>query len=400
MKVIRVVAQAVRNRLAVIRRSGLSAALATATLLMLVQPAQAQIKVGVVLSATGPAASLGIPQRNTVSLLPREIGGKSVDYIVLDDASDTTAAVKNTRRLISQGVDLIIGSSITPNSLAMVDVVAEGQTPMISVAASAKIIEPVDDKRAWVFKTPQNDSLMASALAERMVADHVATVGFIGFSSSYGQGWYEEFAKQAARNKLKIIVNESYAHNDSSVTGQILRIIARRPDAVLVAGAGTPAVLPERTLRERGYKGKIYQTHGVANPDFLRLGGKDVEGTLLPAGPVLVAAALPDSNPSKKAGLEYTQKYEAAFGAGSVTTFGAHVWDAGLVLQRVLPLAAKTAAPGTLQFRKALREALENIRNLTLAHGIMNTSPTDHGGLDNRARVIVKIDAGRWVLVP
>lgn len=400
MKAMQVVKQVVIKRAASVCQSGLFAALATAMLVVLAPQAQAQIKVGVVLSATGPAASLGIPQRNTVSLLPHEIGGKSVEYIVLDDASDTTAAVKNTRRLISEGVDVIIGSSITPNSLAMVDVVAEGQTPMISVAASSKIIEPVDDKRAWVFKTPQNDSLMANALAERMVADKVATVAFIGFADSYGQGWYGEFAKQAALNKLKITVNEAYARNDSSVTGQVLRIMASNPDAVLIAGAGTPAVLPERTLRERGYKGKIYQTHGVANTDFLRLGGKDVEGTLLPAGPVLVAALLPDSNPCKKAGLEYTQKYEAAFGAGTVTTFGAHLWDAGLVLQRVLPQAAKSAAPGTPQFRKALREALEHIQNLTLSHGVMNTTPTDHSGLDNRARVIVKIESGHWVLAP
>jgi len=367
---------------------------------LLAMQAQAQIKVGVVLSVTGPAASLGIPEKNTISLLPREIGGKSVEYIVLDDGSDTTAAVKNTRRLTSDKVDVIIGSSTTPNSLAMIDVAAETQTPMIAVAASAKIIEPMDEKRSWVFKTPQNDSLMASALVERMVVDKVKTVAYIGFSDSYGQGWNSEFVKEAGVHKLKITASEGYARNDTSVTGQVLRIIASNPDAVLIGAAGTPAVLPQRTLRERGYKGKIYQTHGVANNDFLRLGGRDVEGTMLPAGPVLVAALLPDSNASKKAGIDYTQKYEAAFGAGSVTTFGAHVWDAGLLLQRALPEALKVAAPGTKEFRKALRDAMENVKNLTISHGVMNTTPADHNGLDNRARVMVKIEGGHWVLLP
>lgn len=367
---------------------------------LLAAQAQAQIKVGVVLSVTGPAASLGIPEKNTVSLLPREIGGKKVEYIVLDDGSDTTAAVKNARRLTSENVDVIIGSSTTPNALAMIDVAAETQTPMIAVAASAKIIAPMDDKRAWVFKPPQNDSLMANAVVERMVVDKVKTVAYIGFSDSYGQGWNSEFVKEADLHHLKITASESYARNDTSVTGQILRIIASKPDAVLIGAAGTPAVLPQRTLRERGYKGKIYQTHGVANNDFLRLGGRDVEGTMLPAGPVLVAALLPDSNASKKVGLDYTQKYEAAFGPGSVTTFGAHVWDAGLLLQRALPEAVKVAAPGTKEFRKALRDAMENVKNLVVTHGVMNTTPTDHSGLDNRARVMVKIEGGHWTLLP
>ncbi|MDY7579970.1 ABC transporter substrate-binding protein [Herbaspirillum sp. RTI4] len=384
--------------MALTQRTTLIASLVAVALSLMAQTAQAQIKIGVIISATGPAASLGIPQKNTVSLLPTTIGGKSVEYIVLDDNSDTTAAVKNTRRLASENVDAIIGSSITPNSLAMVDVVAETQTPMISVAASAKIIEPMDDKHAWVFKTPQNDSLMASAVVERMVVDKIATVAYIGFSDSYGQGWYSEFAKQTELHKLKIVANEGYNRNDTSVTGQILKIIAANPDAVLIGAAGTPAVLPQRTLRERGYKGKIYQTHGVANNDFLRLGGKDVEGTLLPAGPVLVAALLPDSNPSKKTGLDYTQKYEAAYGAGSVTTFGAHLWDAGLLLQRALPEALKVAKPGTKEFRKALRDAIENVKNLTVSHGVINMTKTDHSGLDNRARVMVKIEANHWAL--
>lgn len=363
--------------------------------------AQAQIKIGVILSTTGPAASLGIPEKNTIALLPKEIGGKKIEYIILDDASDSTTAVKDARKLTSEDkVDAIIGSTITPNSLAMIDVAAESHTPMLSLAASAKIIEPMDAKREWVFKMPQNDSLMAAALVERMVVDKVRSVGFIGFSDSYGEGWFTEFSKQAEAHNIKISAHESYARPDTSVTGQVLKIMAGNPDAVFIAGAGTPAVLPQKTLRERGYKGKIYQTHGVANSDFLRLGGKEVEGTVLPAGPMLVAALLPDSDAAKKAGINYTKLYEAAYGPNTVTTFGGHAWDAGLLLQSALPVALKKAQPGTPEFRQALRDALENVKNLTVSHGVFNMSKLDHNGMDQRARVMVKIDAGRWVPVP
>jgi branched-chain amino acid transport system substrate-binding protein len=383
-----------------LQRTILAALFALAGVLAQATEAQAQIKVGITLSATGPAASLGGPQRNTAALLPKEIGGKSVQYIILDDASDTTTAVKNTRKLISEdNVDVVIGSSVTPNSIAMIDVAAELQTPMISLAASSKIVDPVDAKRAWVFKTPQNDSLMAGAIADTMAQNKVESVGFIGFSDAYGQGWYTEFAKAAQTHNLKIVVNESYARTDTSVTGQVLKLIAANPEAILVAASGTPAALPEATLRERGYKGKIYQTHGVANNDFLRVGGKDVEGTLLPAGPILVAAQLPDSNPSKAAGLAYTRAYEAAYGAGSVATFGAHLWDAGLILEQAIPVALKTAQPGTPAFRSALRDAIEATHNLAISHGIVNMSKTDHSGLDERARVMVTIQDGRWVLL-
>jgi branched-chain amino acid transport system substrate-binding protein len=359
--------------------------------------AQADINVGITVSATGPAASLGIPEKNTVSLLPQKIGNEKVHYTVLDDASDTTTAVANTRKLISeQKVDLIIGSTTTPNSLAMIDAVAEAQVPMISLAASSRIVEPVDAKRHWVFKTPQNDIMMALAIASHMADAGVKTVGFIGFADAYGEGWYNEFNKIAGLKGLTIVANERYNRTDTSVTSQVLKLVAAHPDAVLVAASGTPAALPQKTLKERGYAGKYYQTHGVANNDFLRVGGKDVEGTYLPAGPVLVASQLPASHPARKSALEYIAKYEAAFGKGSVSTFGAHAWDAGLLFQRAAESALKKAKPGTPEFRAALRDGLENIKELAGAHGVFNTSPQDHLGLDKRGRVMVKIENGTW----
>ena len=359
----------------------------------------ADINVGVTLSATGPAASLGIPEKNTFALMPTTIGGQKVNYIVLDDASDTTTAVKNTKKLIAESkVDVIVGSTITPNSLAMIDIAAEAETPMIAMAASARIIEPMDAKRAWVFKTPQNDAQMATAIVEHMTNNNVQTVAYIGFADAYGEGWWNEFAKIAEVRKIKIVGNERFNRADTSVTGQILKILSAKPDAVLVGGAGTPAALPQKSLKEKGYKGIMYQTHGVANADFLRVCGKDCEGTFLPAGPVLVAAQLPDSNPIKKVAQEYVTKYEAAHGKGSVSTFGAHAWDAGKLLSSAIPEALKKAKPGTPEFRKALRDALENTKNLTATHGVFNLSAQDHLGFDQRARVMVKIEGGTWKL--
>jgi branched-chain amino acid transport system substrate-binding protein len=357
------------------------------------------IKVGVTVSATGPAASLGIPERNTFALMPQTIGGKKVQYIVLDDASDTTTAVKNTRKLITEDkVDVIVGSTITPNSLAMIDVVAETETPMISMAASARIVEPVDAKRRWVFKTPQNDQQMAFVIVSHMLGQGVKTAGFIGFADAYGEGWWNEFSKLAETRGIKVVANERYQRNDTSVTGQVLKLISARPDAILIAGSGTPAALPQKTLKERGYAGKIYQTHGVANNDFLRVCGKDCEGTFLPAGPVLVSEQLPNDHPVKKSAITYVDAYEKAHGKGSVSTFGAHAWDTSVLLQAAIPVALKKAQPGTKEFRAALRDALEGVKNTPGAHGIFNMSPSDHLGFDQRAAVMVQIRDGKWVL--
>lgn len=361
--------------------------------------AHAQVKIGVSLSATGPAASLGIPEKNTIALMPKTIAGQTVQYIVLDDATDTTTAVKNMRKLISEDhVDAVLGSTVTPNSLAMVDVAAETQTPVISMAAGAAIVEPMDAKRAWSFKTPQNDILMATAIAKHMADNGVKTAAFIGFSDAYGEGWYKEFLKAADLNKIKIVANERFNRADTSVTGQTLKIMGANPDAVLIAGSGTPAALPQRSLKERGYKGKLYQTHGVANNDFLRVCGKDCEGTFLPAGPLLVVDQLPADNPVKKSAAAYKATYEKAYGAGSISTFGGHAWDGGLLLQTAIPMALKKAKPGTAEFRAALREALENVKEMPGTAGIFNMSKNDHNGLDQRSRVMVQIVDGKWKL--
>jgi branched-chain amino acid transport system substrate-binding protein len=363
--------------------------------------AAAQVKVGIVVAATGPAASLGIPQKNTAALLPKEMAGQKIEYVVLDDASDSTTAVKNVKKLIDEDhVDVVVGPSTTPNALAMMDSTVDAETPTISMGAAAVLVNPVDAKKRWVFKTPQNDALMAGAIVDHMAAKGVKTIAIIALTDSYGQNWVSEMNKLIGAKNITLVANESYQPTDTSVTGQVLRVVAAKPDAILVASRGTPAVTPAKALKERGYAGPVYQTHGVANNDFLRVGGKDVEGSIVPVGPVLVASQLPDSNPSKKAALEYTRLYEQAYGPGSVATFGAHLWDAGLLLQAALPGALAKAKPGTKEFRIALRDSLENVKNLTITQGVMTMSPTEHSGLDERSRVMVTVSDGKWKLMP
>jgi branched-chain amino acid transport system substrate-binding protein len=284
----------------------------------LAAPVHADVNVGVTVSATGPAASLGIPEKNTLTLAPTTIAGQKINYIVLDDASDTTTAVKNTRKLIAENkVDVVIGSTTTPNSLAMIDVVAEAQTPMIS-HGRGNAHHRADGRQTCTGCSRRHRTMprWRRRSSQHMTNNNVKTVAYIGFADAYGEGWWNEFSKIAEARKIQIVANERFNRADTSVTGQVLKILAAKPDAVLIGGAGTPAALPQKSLKEKGYKGIMYQTHGVANADFLRVCGKDCEGTFLPAGPVLVAAQLPDSNPIKKVALEYVNKYEAAYGKG------------------------------------------------------------------------------------
>ena len=381
-----------------IRATALAAALVASLVAM---PALAQIKIGVTVSSTGPAASLGIPEKNTVDLLPREIAGKKVEYIVLDDASDTTTTVTNVRKLISEDrVDAIIGSTTTPNSLAMLPVLGEGKTLAITLASSSRIVEPMDANRAWMFKTPQSDVMMATAIAENMSNAGVKSMAFIGFNNALGDAFYTEVAKYAELKGIKVVASERFSPIDTSVTGQVLKILSANPDAVVIGASGTPAATPVRTLAERGFKGRLYHNHGVASREFLRVCAKDCDGTFLPTGPVMVASQLPDSSPVKKSAVEFVKKYEAKFGVGSVSAFASYTWDAGLLLQRAIPEALKKAQPGTPEFRAALRDAMEAIHDASSTNGVVNMSKTDHLGLDQRARVMVQIKGGEWKYLP
>lgn len=383
------------------RASRVLPALVATALVGIATTARADITVGIDLSSTGPAAAIGIASKNAMQLWPAEIGGQKAHYIFLDDGSDPGNAVKNTRKLISEDkVDVIVGPNVTASALAMLDPISEAQTPMVSLIGSAIAVEPAQDpKKRWAFKMAANDSAMADVMTRYMANHGIKTVAFIGFADAYGESWWNEFSKFAALRKIKIVGQERFNRTDTSVTGQVLKVMSAKPDAILIAGSGTPAALPQRTLQERGYTGKIYQTHGIATYDFIRVGGKDVEGTLFPTQPGVVAKTLPADHPAAKAALAFTKKYEAKYGVDTVTQFAADAYGVWDLLNNAVPRAAKTAQPGTPAFRVALRDALENTHNLAIPNGIMNTSPADHVGLDQRAGVMGQIKGGKFVYV-
>jgi branched-chain amino acid transport system substrate-binding protein len=361
-------------------------------------PGYAQVKIGVTVSATGPQASLGVPEVNAIGLLAKEIGGQKVEYTILDDKSDTTQVVANTRKLIAENVDVIIGSSTTPNTLAMIGPVAEGQTPVISLASSARLISPMDDQKRWIFKTPHSDSHMASAIADHASKTGVKKIAFIGFNNALGDAFSDEITRYAGQKNIQVVANERYAPQDTSVLGQVLKLLAANPDAVVIGASGTPAALPAIALAQRNYTGKIYFNHGVSNNDFVRICGKNCDNAYVPTGPVMVAEQLPDSNPVKKNALAFLKQYESKFDAGSVSIFAAYSADTGLILEQAIPAALKKAKPGSVEFRQALRDAIESVHGLATTTGIVNMSPQDHVGLGFDAPVMAQIVNSKWQL--
>lgn len=362
-------------------------------------PAMAQVKVGIVVSATGPASSLGVPERNALSLAPKEIGGQSVEYVVLDDTTDPTAARRHIERLTTdEQVDLVLGSSTSPSSLAMVEVAGRTQTPMISLGASRAIIYPMDDAKKWVFKTPYNDATTAAATVEHMVANGVKRVATMSVNDAYGEGWVKEFRPLAEKAGIELVSSELYGAKDTSVTAQVLKVMASNPDAVLVTASGTPGALPQAALMERNYLGKVYQTTGVVNADFVRVGGKAVEGVLIAANPLSVAAQLPDNHPAKEAGLKFTQEYDAAFGQGTTSAFSGYAWDAVMIAEAAIPEALKTAKPGTPEFRTALRDAIEALNGVATTAGPVTMSAEDHNGYAADAPVMITVKDGKFTI--
>jgi branched-chain amino acid transport system substrate-binding protein len=361
--------------------------------------ASAQVKIGLMVSATGPTSAIGIPQRNTAALLPTRIGDATVEYFQLEDGGDTTRAVQNAKKLIGENnVDALIGPSTTPNAFAILDIIAEAKVPLLATVGTQAVVEPVDAKKRWVFKTTQNDDLIAAALLKHMVKNNVKTVGFIGFNDPYGENWYKVFGTLAEKAGIRIIASERYARADQSVMGQVLKLIAAKPDVILIAAVGGPAVLPQATLFDQGYKGRIYQTHAVATDDFIKLGKEKVEGTVLAAGSMLVIDDIADTDPIKKVALIYIGAYEKQFGQ-KPATFGANTYDSGLILQHAIPSALKVARPGSEAFRSALRDAIEQERDVVGCQGVFNMSPTNHNGMDERARVLVTVKDGRFRLL-
>ncbi len=375
--------------------TGIASALLLATSL----PALAQVKVGVMVSATGTTAFVGIPQKNTVAMLPKKVGGLDVEYIVYDDASDPTQSVQLTKKFLTEHkIDALLGPSGSPNAMGVLQFMAEGQTPMLAPVGTTAIVEPMDDKKRWVFRTHPSDSVIAQGIVEAMVKRGVKTVGFIGRADPYGENWHRTFVPMAEKAGMKIVADERYNQKDTSVTGQVVKLMAPKPDAILVAGVAADAAMPQSQLVEAGYKGTVYHTHGSATPAFIKIAGAKANGALIVGPLLIVPEQVPDSFPSKKITLDYVTSYEKQFGARP-PIFGAGTYDAGMMLAHAIPEAAKKAKPGTAEFRAALREALEATKELVVSQGVISITPQDHSGFDARGRVLVTVKDGKFELV-
>jgi len=375
------------------------AAAAALALPGLMAPALAQsneIVIGISVTTTGPAAALGIPERNALEFVAKEIGGVPLKVIVLDDGGDPTAATTNARRFVTESkADIIMGSSTTPPSVAMSTVANEAGVPHFGLAPF-----PITPERAkWSVSMPQPIPIMGKVLYEHMKKNNVKTVGYIGYSDSYGDLWFNDLKTQAVPMGINIVDEERFARPDTSVTGQVLKLVAANPDAILVGASGTAAALPQTTLRERGYKGLIYQTHGAASMDFIRIAGKAAEGVLMASGPVMDPEGQADSALTKKPGLELNKAYEAKYGVNSRSQFAGHSFDAFKVLERVVPVALKKAKPGTPEFREAIRQALLTERDIAASQGVYNFTEKDRFGLDDRSRIILTVKDGKYVQV-
>jgi branched-chain amino acid transport system substrate-binding protein len=363
--------------------------------------AWADIHVGVILSLTGPGASLGIPEEKIMRLWPAELGGQKAKFTILNDNSDTSTAAQNTMRLIKEEkVDMIIGSSLTPTTLAVLELAGAEKVPVLSLAGGGAIVLPQEGARRWAFKLSPTEVISVGRVLDHMNKYNLKTIATIGIANSYGDGFLKTVESLAPNKGIKLLGSEKYNAADQSVTAQVLKVMAANPDAVYILSSGTPGALPHIELIQRGYKGHIYQTQGVANADFLRVGGKALDGSYITAAPVLVGDQLPDSSPIKKPAVEFLKKSDAVLGANNRSLFGATAWDALLISDQAARVALKTAKPGTAEFRTAMRDAIEQTKGFVGTEGVYTMTAQDHNGVDERSQVMIKIENGKWVLQP
>lgn len=369
-------------------------AIAAAVFALASTAALADITIGISLPLTGPASGLGIPMGNAIKLWPQSIAGEKLKVIVLDDATDPTKGVNNAKRFVTEDkVDIIMGSAATPVVIPMAGVAFESQTPQYMF--SPGVLQAGRD--TWSFRLPQGNAVMSHAIIEHMKKQGIKTVGFLGYTDAYGESWLKDFQDQsAALNGPKVVATERFARSDTSVTAQALKLTSANPDAMLIVASGSGAAMPHKAVVERGYKGKIYQTHAAATRDLMRVGGKDVEGAFVVSGPAVIAEQLPANHPSKAIAQKFVDQYEAAYGKGNRNQFAAHAFDAILVLEKVIPVALKKAKPGTPEFRAALRDATEQMGRTVISHGVLNYTKDNHWGYTTETGVILKVVNGDW----
>jgi branched-chain amino acid transport system substrate-binding protein len=371
----------------------LKGALIAAALGLASGQAAADVKIGVVLSLTGPASGLGIPVKTGFALWPDTVGGEKYTMTILDDGSDPAKAQKAAQKLITEDkVDVLLGSSTTTPAIAMGEAAAEGKTVQLAIAPA----EFPEGKGTWTFRLPQSTAIMAGGIIKHMKEHGVKSFAFIGYNDAYGDAWLRDLTRLANKEGIKITASERYARADTSVTAQALKAIASKPDAILIVASGSGSAMPHTTVVERGFKGPIYQTHSAASRDLIRLGGKDVEGAFVISGLAVLPEGLPENHPSKKLATDFVHAYEAKYGPGTRNQFAAHAYDSYLVLNKVIPVALKKAKPGTEAFRAALKDALETYGSIPVTQGVLTYTKDDHFGFDDQARMMLTIKNGKF----
>jgi branched-chain amino acid transport system substrate-binding protein len=368
--------------------------LVAAAFALLAGAAQADITIGISLPLTGPASGLGIPMGNYIKLWPNTLAGEKLNVIVLDDATDPTKGATNARKFVTEDkADIVMGSAATPVAIAMAETLAESGTPQFMFSPA---VLPAG-KDTWAFRLPQGNAVMAYAMIEHMKKNGVKTVGFLGYTDAYGESWLTDFKAQSqVLGGPQIVAVERFARADTSVTGQALKLVAANPDAMLIVASGSGAAMPHKGIVERGYKGKIYQTHAAATRDLMRVGGKDVEGAFVTSGPAVIPEQLPANHPSKALATDFVAKYEKVYGVGNRNQFAAHAYDAWLVLEKVVPVALKKAKPGTKEFRAAIRDGVETMGRTVVSHGVLNYTKDNHWGFTTETGVILKVVNADW----
>ena len=358
--------------------------------------ASAQVKVGAVLSITGPASFLGDPEKKTLEIYVDDINakggvnGQKLQLVAYDDGADANAARTFATRLVEEDkVVAMVGGTTTGATLAMIPLFEEAQIPFISLAGAIQIIEPV---RKWVFKTPHTDKMACEKIFADLKQRNLTTVALISGTDAFGKSMRDQCVAVAPKAGITVAHEEAYGPRDSDMTPQLTNLKGKTGvQAVINPGFGQGPAIVTRNYRQLGITLPFYQSHGVASKQFIDLAGPAADGVRLPAAALLVAEKLPDSDPQKPVVVAYTRTYQQKTGQ-SISTFGGHAYDGLMIFVE----AAKRAG----SFDKAkVRDEIEKTKNLIGTGGVVNMSPTDHLGLDLSAFRMLEIKGGDWTLV-
>jgi branched-chain amino acid transport system substrate-binding protein len=369
------------------------AAVTVAGMLCVSGMAHAQIRLGAILSISGPGAAMGVGYKGAFDFFPKEIAGQPVEYIIRDDATDASTGYTAAQRMISEDhIDAFIGPSLTATDAAVAPLANQAHVPMLAMAPYE--YDPV--KQPYTFNDAQPLSLMVAAVFKYMQAHGIKQIGYIGFSDGWGDQVRAATNQSAETDGMTILADERYARTDTSAEAQVLKLMSVHPEAIMMGTSATPAALPVVALRHRGFKGGLYGNHGIVSPAFIKVGGAAVEGVIAVTSPVVVYDQLPDSNVVKPVAAAFMADYTKQFGPQSVNPFAGYSYDAMLLLKNAIPVALKSGKPGTEDFRVALRDALEKTHELVGVSGVYDMSPTNHNGQDARAAVLVEVKDGAW----